>query len=270
MLFPFGYTGETIVTNNQRAAGEARPMKPHDVAQLLAKLGPIKRDVATGMSSIAMRHRLNVQSIQLAALVVELGAVEQLGDAAEAIRAAIAAHHRDDAVAACAAFELAAEGKPSPAPIAPEVGADVAPVAAAPQPAPIETPAPTPPANDNDYDPDRAHPVTVRAHDAAERDHVDGASCSEKQEQAASGLPSIAGRDPSPGWYGPFATADELGETLRAARARRGMSQQDVATAAGVGRRFVGELEGGKATSEIGRVFAVCRALQLSIVAVPV
>lgn len=87
----------------------------------------------------------------------------------------------------------------------------------------------------------------------------------------AFGLPAgfLANRAPTLAGYGPLGSADELGETLRAARIRKGMSQQEVALAAGVGRRFVGELEGGKATAEIGRVFAVCRVVGLAIVAVP-
>nr|WP_274602283.1 helix-turn-helix domain-containing protein [Sphingomonas sp. CFBP 8760] len=85
------------------------------------------------------------------------------------------------------------------------------------------------------------------------------------------GLPAgfFANREPTPAGYSPLGSADELGETLRAARIRKGMSQQEVALAAGVGRRFVSQLEGGKATAEIGRVFAVCRVVGLAIVAVP-
>lgn len=60
--------------------------------------------------------------------------------------------------------------------------------------------------------------------------------------------------------------ADALGEAVRAAQIRKTMSQQEVALAAGVGRGFVSELEGGKPTAEIGRVFAVCDVVGLAIV----
>jgi len=249
-----------VTTHSQD--GQAGPFKPHDAAQLLSKLAPIKRDVATGMSSMAIRHRLTVQALQLRTFVDHLGAAERLGGTAQAIHAAIGARDMATAIAACAEFERIVAGAPLPEPIP-----------AAPAPALIEPPAvPVTPANDNDHDPVRAHPVPVPAQDAPVRDQQGDATCSRKQEQPMpSGLPAgfFANREPTPAGYTPLGSADELGETLRAARIRKGMSQQEVALAAGVGRRFVGELEGGKATAEIGRVFAVCRVVELAIVAVP-
>ncbi len=246
--------------------GQAGPFKPHDAAQLLSKLAPIRRDVATGMSSMAIRHRLTVQALQLRTFVDQLGAAEQLAATAQAIHAAIGARDMAAGIAACTEFERIVAGVPLPEPIA------VAP-ASEPAPAPIEQPAvPVTPANDNDHDPVRAHPAPVPAQDAPVRDQRGGATCSRKEEQLTpSGLPAgfFANREPTPAGYGPLTSADELGETLRAARIRKGMSQQEVALAAGVGRRFVSELEGGKATAEIGRVFAVCRVVGLAIVAVP-
>ncbi len=244
--------------------GQPGPFKPHESAQLLAKLAPIKRDVATGMSSMAIRHRLTVQALQLRTFVDQLGAGERLGVTAQAIHAAIDARDMAAGIAACAGFERIVAGVPLPQPIvaAPE-----------PVPAPIEPPVvPVAPANDNDHDPVRAHPVPVPAQDVTEREQPGDATCSRKEEQPmASGLPAgfFANREPTPAWHGPLSSADELGETLRAARIRKGMSQQEVALAAGVGRRFVSELEGGKATAEIGRVFAVCRVVGLAIVTVP-
>jgi DNA-binding XRE family transcriptional regulator len=250
-----------VTTHSQD--GEAGPFKPHDAAQLLAKLAAIRRDVATGMSSMAIRHRLTVQALQLRTFVDQLGAAERLGETAQAIYAAIVARDMTAAVAACAGFERIVTGAPLPEPIA---------AVSAPEPAPAPIEPPVAPANDNDYDPVRAHPVPVPTQAAPERDQPDEPTCSRKQEQLMpSGLPAgfFANREPAPAWYGPFGSADELGETLRAARIRKGMSQQEVALAAGVGRRFVGELEGGKVTAEIGRVFAVCRVVGLAIVAVP-
>jgi len=259
------------VTTHSRD-GEAGPFKPHDAAQLLAKLAAIRRDVATGMASMAIRHRLTVQALQLRTFVDQLGAVERLGETAQAIHAAIGARDMAAAIAACAEFEGIVTGAPLPEPIAAASAPEPAPVPV-PVPAPIEPPAvPVAPANDNDHDPVRAHPDPVPAQAAPVRDQLDEPTCSRKEEQLiASGLPAgfFANREPTPAWHGPLGSADELGETLRAARIRKGMSQQEVALAAGVGRRFVGELEGGKATAEIGRVFAVCRVVGLAIVAVP-
>jgi DNA-binding XRE family transcriptional regulator len=248
--------------------GDAGPFKPHDAAQLLAKLAAIRRDVATGMSSMAIRHRLTVQTLQLRTFIDQLGAAERLAATAQAIHAAIGARDMAAAIVACAAFERIVAGAPLSEPI-------VAVPASAPKPvlAPIEPlAAPVAPANDNDHDPVRVHHVPVPVQAAPVRDHSGDATCSRKEEQLMpSGLPAgfFANREPTPAWYGPFSGADELGETLRAARIRKGMSQQEVALAAGVGRRFVGELEAGKVTAEIGRVFAVCRMVGLAIVAVP-
>jgi y4mF family transcriptional regulator len=259
-----GTRGIDVTTHSQD--GGAGPFKPHDAAQLLGKLAAIRRDVATGMSSIAIRHRLTVQALQLRTFVDQLGAAERLGGTAQAIHAAIGVRDMAAAIAACAEFERIVAGVPLPEPIA-------AVAASEPTPAPIEPPAaPAAPANDNDHDPVRAHPDPVPAQDAPVRDQLDEQACSRKEEQLmASGLTAsfFANREPTPAWHGPLGSADELGETLRAARIRKGMSQQEVALAAGVGRRFVSELEGGKATAEIGRVFAVCRVVGLAIVAMP-
>lgn len=60
---------------------------------------------------------------------------------------------------------------------------------------------------------------------------------------------------------------DDLGLLIRKARERRNQSQQNFADLAGVGRRFVSELENGKATLELGKVLKVMRAAGLSIFA---
>lgn len=225
------------MTNQSQAAGEARPLKPHEVAGLLAKLAPIKRDSAAGTGSIAMRHRLTVYAIQLKAAVSDLQADELLGAAAEAIRAGIAAHQLEAVAAACVTFELAIEGKSSPeeTTLAAPIVIDVTPV--------------TPPANDNDHDPERALPVPVRAQIEPVRDHQ--ASTATGNSSTVSAM--IVG------------TPEQMGEAVRSARARRRMTQQDVATAASVGRRFVVELEAGKPTAELCRVLAVCHAVGLTI-----
>lgn len=61
-------------------------------------------------------------------------------------------------------------------------------------------------------------------------------------------------------------TAD-LGELIRARRLSMGLSQQAFADFAGVGRRFISELEAGKPTAEFGRVLKVCRAAGVQLTA---
>ena len=59
-------------------------------------------------------------------------------------------------------------------------------------------------------------------------------------------------------------TAD-IGRRIRDARLAMGMTQQRFADLAGVGRRFLGELERGKASLEIGRVLTVCEAAGIKL-----
>ena len=56
-------------------------------------------------------------------------------------------------------------------------------------------------------------------------------------------------------------SAKTLGITLRTARKRMGLTQSDLALAAGVGLRFVVELEGGKTTVRLEQVLRVIDAL---------
>jgi transcriptional regulator with XRE-family HTH domain len=68
----------------------------------------------------------------------------------------------------------------------------------------------------------------------------------------------------------PSTSALDLGAHLRAVRRDRGLTQADVARAAGVSRAFVVDLEGGRrAGAELSRVLAVARALGLGIDLVP-
>jgi len=60
---------------------------------------------------------------------------------------------------------------------------------------------------------------------------------------------------------------DDLGLLIRKVRESRHQSQQSFADLAGVGRRFVSELENGKATLELGKVLKVMRAAGISIFA---
>lgn len=56
-------------------------------------------------------------------------------------------------------------------------------------------------------------------------------------------------------------SAPTLGATLRAARKRMGLTQSALALAAGVGLRFIVDLEAGKATVRLEQVLRVIDAL---------
>ena len=56
-------------------------------------------------------------------------------------------------------------------------------------------------------------------------------------------------------------TAEQLGDTLRAARKQLGLTQPQLALAAGVGVRFIVELEAGKPTLRLENVMRVIDAL---------
>ena len=57
----------------------------------------------------------------------------------------------------------------------------------------------------------------------------------------------------------------ELGAAVAAARKKQGATQLDLAQMAGVGRRFVVELEAGKESLQAGRVLRVLRALGIGL-----
>ncbi len=62
-----------------------------------------------------------------------------------------------------------------------------------------------------------------------------------------------------------MATSLEIGRAVRAARKALGLRQPDLAAAAGVGLRFVVELERGKATAQLDRILAVLHVLGLDL-----
>jgi y4mF family transcriptional regulator len=64
-------------------------------------------------------------------------------------------------------------------------------------------------------------------------------------------------------------TVADLGILVRAARRRLHLSQQRFADLAGVGRRFVSELECGKSTLEADLVLNCCLAAGIDILARP-
>jgi HTH-type transcriptional regulator / antitoxin HipB len=59
----------------------------------------------------------------------------------------------------------------------------------------------------------------------------------------------------------PNLTAHSLGASLRAARKQLGLTQPELALAAGVGVRFIVDLEGGKPTVRLEQVLRVIDAL---------
>ena len=56
-----------------------------------------------------------------------------------------------------------------------------------------------------------------------------------------------------------------LGRALRQVRRAQGMTQEQLAAGSGVGRRFVGELEGGKESCHLGKAMQVFAALGIEL-----
>lgn len=59
--------------------------------------------------------------------------------------------------------------------------------------------------------------------------------------------------------------SEALGRLVRMKRLALKLTQQQLAERAGVGRRFICELEAGKPTIELGKALAACQALDLSL-----
>jgi y4mF family transcriptional regulator len=64
-----------------------------------------------------------------------------------------------------------------------------------------------------------------------------------------------------------ISTAADIGRLIKAARQQRQLSQQDFADLAGVGRRFISELENGKATLEFDKVLHVAASVGIDLFA---
>lgn len=56
-------------------------------------------------------------------------------------------------------------------------------------------------------------------------------------------------------------TMKTIGQTIRDERKEMGLRQDELAAAAGVGTRFIVDVEAGKETAEIGKVLTVLSAL---------
>jgi y4mF family transcriptional regulator len=61
-------------------------------------------------------------------------------------------------------------------------------------------------------------------------------------------------------------STEELGKALRHSRKALGLTQAELALAAGVGLRFVGEVEAGKPSAQLGRVMQLIEVLGGSLV----
>jgi HTH-type transcriptional regulator / antitoxin HipB len=62
-----------------------------------------------------------------------------------------------------------------------------------------------------------------------------------------------------------YLDATQFGNAIRAARKAQGLRQDQLAGAAGVGVRFVVELERGKASVQLGKALSVAATLGLSV-----
>lgn len=60
-------------------------------------------------------------------------------------------------------------------------------------------------------------------------------------------------------------TSSQIGRAVRERRKALGLRQPDLAAAAGVGLRFVVDLERGKATAQLDRILAVLNVLGLEL-----
>lgn len=67
--------------------------------------------------------------------------------------------------------------------------------------------------------------------------------------------------------YESVLTPKHLGDLIRAARKAKNLSQQEMADLAGVGRRFLSELENGKPSLEFGKVITVANAIGIDLFA---
>ena len=60
-------------------------------------------------------------------------------------------------------------------------------------------------------------------------------------------------------------TPEQLGKIVRRTRKEMGVTQADLALTSGTGLRFIGEMENGKATCQIGKVLSVMQTLGIRL-----
>lgn len=64
---------------------------------------------------------------------------------------------------------------------------------------------------------------------------------------------------------GHILSAKDMGNTIRTKRKADGLTQFDAAALCGVGTRFLGELERGKETAQIGKILRIVHGLGLEL-----
>jgi len=64
---------------------------------------------------------------------------------------------------------------------------------------------------------------------------------------------------------GNISKPEQLGILIRQVRKKQGITQEDLSSLVGVGPRLIGEIERGKPTAEIGKVFQLLAGLGLVI-----
>lgn len=69
--------------------------------------------------------------------------------------------------------------------------------------------------------------------------------------------------------YGIITSISQLGWIIRGYRKELGVRQDEAASLAGVGTRFLSELERGKETAEVGKVLQVLQRMGLDVSVVP-
>lgn len=69
--------------------------------------------------------------------------------------------------------------------------------------------------------------------------------------------------------YGKISTPGELGNVIRFKRKEIGVRQEVVAGMAGVGTKFLSQLENGKETAELGKTLQVLRKMGLEVYIFP-
>jgi HTH-type transcriptional regulator/antitoxin HipB len=69
--------------------------------------------------------------------------------------------------------------------------------------------------------------------------------------------------------YGKISTAEELGNIIRSKRKEIGIRQEVAAGVAGVGTKFLSQLENGKETAELGKTLQVLRKMGLEVYIFP-
>ena len=70
---------------------------------------------------------------------------------------------------------------------------------------------------------------------------------------------------PRPFPYGKVRNVGDIGGAIRAKRTAIGMRQEQLAALAGVGPRFLSEIENGKESAEVGKVLHVLHRLGLEV-----